>query len=219
MAYSKEQIQDRKDSAQRQANLDWCIQQALLTGKCLSSNSEDGGVTASAQCKAYRAAFPAPPSHYRAYNAGIAAYPSLVYLRNPYSKSYAPYTPSNNPLSPEAAFAAVPPFIVEGSGVLAGIGCPFAPSGSTAASPGFIANATFTYGTDEAANVKGIAAATAAVQAAANAANLSKENSDILIKKMIDAIARRRLNKKPTTKPTGNKGPGKKPLTKLKGKQ
>jgi len=214
MAYSKEQVQNLKDSAQRQANLDWCIQQTLLTGRCL----DDGELTGTAQCRAYRAAFPNPASHSRAYYAGIAAFPSLVYLHNPYSKSYASYAVSNSPLSPEAAFAAVPPFVVEGSGVSAGIGCPFASAGSTAASPGFIANATFTYGTDAAANTRGIAAATAAVQAAANAANLSKENSDILMKKMIDAIAKRDLNKRPATKPTGNKGPGKKPLTKLKGK-
>ena len=196
------QSQDLKDSAQQQANLDWCIQQALLTGKCLEGISEnDGGVTSSAPCKAYRAAFTfkgALASHSRGYSAGIAAFPSLAYLHNPYSKPYASYAVSNSPLSPEAAFAAVPPFVVEGSRVSAGIGCP---SGSLATPPGFKANATFTYGTDEAANIKGIEEANAAVKAAAAAASLSKENSDILINKMKTAIAKRDLNKKPIRAP------------------
>ena len=204
------QTQDLKDYAQREANLNWCIQQTLLTGRC----SGYGEFTGTAQCIAYRATL-AYSDHYHAYSAGLTAWPKGKYP--PYSKPFNAHSRSAI-LSPEAALAAVPPFVVEGSRVPAGIGCSFASTSSTATSTGFIANATFTPGTSAAANASGAAAAIAAVQAAANAANLSKENADILIKRMTDAIGKRNLNKKPPTKPTGRRATGKKGITKLKGK-
>lgn len=209
------QTQDLKDYAQREANLNWCIQQTLLTGRCLSDNPEDGASTGSAQCIAYRATR-AYSDHYHAYAAGLTAWPKSKYP--PYSKPFDTRSGGNSPLSPEAALAFVPPFVVEGSNVPVGAGCPFATTSSTATSPGFIANATFTPGTDAAANASGAAAAIAAVQAAANAANLSKKNSDILIKRMTDAIAKSNLNKKPTAKIPPRPTAGKKSLTPLKGK-
>ena len=204
------QKQDLKDYAQREANMNWCIQQTLLTGGCPGY----GEFTGTAQCEAYRKEI-VLSDHLHAYSAGLTAWPKTKYP--PYSKPFNAHRRSAI-LSPESSLAAVPPFVVEGSRVPVGAGCPFASPRSTATSTGFIANATFTPGTNAAANARGAAAAIAAVQAAANAANLSKENADILIKRMTDAIGKRNLNKKPPTKPTGRKGAGKKGLTKLKGK-
>ena len=206
------QTQDLKDYAQREANLNWCIQQTLLTGRCLG----DGELTGTAQCIAYRATR-AYSDHYHAYGAGLTAWPKAKYP--PYSKSFDTRSGGNSPLSPEAALAFVPPFVVEGSNVPVGAGCSFATTSSTATSTGFIANATFTPGTSAAANASGAAAAIAAVQAAANAANLSKKNADILISRMIDAIAKSKPNKKPTTTILARPTAGKKSLTPLKGKK
>ena len=209
------QNQDLKDYAQREANINWCIQQALLTGRCLSNSIEDGGLTGTAQCRAYRNTH-TYYGHSHAYSAGLTAWPKTKYP--PYSKAFDTRSQYGAPLSPEAALAFVPPFVVEGSTVPAGIGCPFASPSSTAASPGFIANATFTPGTSAAANASGAAAAIAAVRAAANAANLSPKNADILISRMTDAIARSNLNKKPVAKPPTRPTVVKKGLTPLKGR-
>lgn len=203
------QVQDLKDYAQREANTNWCIQQTLLTGRCLG----DGELTGTAQCIAYRATR-AYSDHYHAYGAGLTAWPKLKYP--PYSKGFDTRSGGNSPLSPEAALAFVPPFVVEGSNVPVGAGCSFATTSSTAASTGFIANATFTPGTSAAANASGAAAAIAAVQAAANAANLSQKNADILIRRMTDAIARSNSNKKPTTTITARTTAVRKGLTPLR---